>query len=313
MKIGLDMMGGDFAPIETCLGVKKFLASSKKEGVTVYAIGNKEQLEPLLNGVDTTKCIIIDAPEVVEMHEHPIKAFKEKPNSSISIGFYMLAKSEIDGFISAGNTGAMLVGSTQIIKPIEGVQRPTIPTLVPMTNGKYGVMLDVGINADCKPEHLLQFAILGSNYAEQVLHIQNPKVALLNIGEEEGKGNILAKATYPLLKDCKDINFIGNIEGRDVLTGKCDVIVCEGFTGNIILKMCESFYHIFHDEENIRDEYLDKFNFETYGGTPVLGINKTVIVGHGICKSDSFCTMIDQAANIAKSNLLESLKGKFIS
>jgi phosphate acyltransferase len=205
----------------------------------------------------------------------------------------------------------MLVGSAHIIKTIEGVLRPSIPTLVPYQTGGIGLLLDVGINADCKPEMLDQFAILGSNYAEHVLKIKNPRVGLLNIGEEEGKGNLLAKSTFPLLKENKYINFIGNIEGRDVLINKADVIICDGFTGNIILKLCESIYDIFNTQRNIKDTYLDHFNYENYGGTPVLGINKTVIVGHGISNASAFANMLQQGYTIASSNMAEKLKGKF--
>jgi phosphate acyltransferase len=313
MRIGLDMMGGDFAPNEACLGVINFLKSehANASDFVVYAIGNSAMLEPQLQHLPKEKCVIVHASQEIEMNEHPTKALKEKPESSISIGFQMLAMGKIDAFISAGNTGAMLVGAAFIIKPIDGVMRPTIPTLVPKTSGGYSLLLDVGINADCKPENLDQFATLGSNYAEHVLKINNPKIGLLNIGEEEGKGNLLAKATFPILKENKNLNFIGNIEGRDIFNGKADVIVCDGFTGNIVLKMAESVYHIFHEERKVKDDYLDTFNYELYGGTPVLGLNKTVIVGHGISNAAAFAQMIIQAGTIANSNMLEHLKGKF--
>jgi glycerol-3-phosphate acyltransferase PlsX len=244
------------------------------------------------------------------MNEHPTKALKEKPQSSISIGFHLLKNEQIDAFISAGNTGAMMVGTFYSIKAIEGVQRPTISTLVPRENGGYGLLLDVGINADCKPENLSQFAILGSLYSKHILNIDNPRVGLLNIGEEEGKGNLLAMATYPLLKENKQVNFIGNIEGRDIFTDKADVIVCEGFTGNVVLKMAESFHEV-AVRRNIQDEYLDKFNFEAYGGTPVLGVSKPVIIGHGISQGLAFKNMIQLAKQINESKLLEKIKESF--
>ena len=155
------------------------------------------------------------APQVIEMHEHPTRALKEKQKSSIAVGFQLLATNQIDAFISAGNTGAMLVGSLYNLKPIEGVLRPAISTIIPKENGSTGLLLDVGLNSDCKPEHLNQFATMGTVYAQNIMGIEHPRVALLNIGEEEGKGNLLAQATYPLLKENKHINFIGNIEGRD--------------------------------------------------------------------------------------------------
>jgi phosphate acyltransferase len=312
MKIGLDAMGGDFAPAEACKGIRQYLQSATTPtNAVIYAFGVKELLDPLLADIPADKLIIVDAPDVVAMNDHPTKALKEKPNSSISIGFGMLAQGKIDAFISAGNTGMMLVGAAMIIKTLPNVLRPSIPTIVPFQNGSKGLLLDVGINADCKPEMLDQFAVLGSNYAENVLKINNPRVGLLNIGEEEGKGNLLAKSTYPLLIANPHVNFIGNIEGRDVLANKADVIICDGFTGNIILKLCESIYDIFHTQRGVKDDYLNFFNYETYGGTPVLGINKTVIVGHGISNANAFENMINQAYTIASSNMPEQLLGKF--
>jgi phosphate acyltransferase len=312
MKIGLDMMGGDFAPHETCLGVKQFIASGELPDAIIMAIGPKDVLEPLLHDMPQDRVQIIDAPELVAMNEHPTKIFREKPNSPFTIGFGILAQGKIDAFISAGNTGAMLVGATMIVKPIPGVARPTIPTMLPFSNGRTGVIVDVGINADCKPENLEQFAVLGSNYVQHVYGTENPRVGLLNIGEEEGKGNILAKAAYDLLKNNPHINFVGNIEGRDVFIDKADVVVCDGFTGNIILKLSESFYHIFAKERGVKDEYLERFDHEKQGGTPVLGINKPVIVAHGISKAPAFQHMIHEAYQLAKSDLPETLKGKFV-
>jgi phosphate acyltransferase len=311
MKIGLDIMGGDFAPVESCLGVKQFLSSGTSPDVTLVALGPIDILESMLGDVKSDRLEFIDAPELVAMNEHPTKIFREKPQSSFTIGFGILAQGKIDAFISAGNTGAMLVGATMIIKPIPGVARPTIPTIVPYTNGNTAVLLDVGINADCKPENLEQFGVLGSNYAEHTYKITQPRVGLLNIGEEEGKGNLLAKAAFDLLKVNPHINFIGNIEGRDLFMDKADVIVCDGFTGNIVLKLSESIYHLFAEERGIKDEYLERFDHNKYAGTPVLGINKTVIVAHGISKADAFERMITQANDLAKSNLPETLKGKF--
>jgi phosphate acyltransferase len=241
------------------------------------------------------------------MHDHPTRALKEKPKSSIAVGFHLLATGETDAFISAGNTGAMLVGSLYALKPIEGVLRPTISTVVPKENGSTGLLLDVGLNSDCKPEQLNQFAIMGSVYAQLILGIDKPRVALLNIGEEEGKGNLLAQATYPLLKQNKHINFIGNVEGRDVFIDKADVIVCDGFTGNIILKLAESFFEI-TDRKQIKHEYFDLFNFENYGGTPVLGISKPVIIGHGISKGKAFKNMILLAQKMIEKDVMQKMK-----
>ena len=305
------MMGGDFAPLEAVKGIQLYLSETDSPA-TLFLTGDEAQLNPLLQEfhIPADRVKVVHAPQVIDMHEHPTKALKEKQQSSIAIGFHLLASGKTEAFISAGNTGAMLVGAMYSIKAIEGVQRPTISTIIPKENGKTGLLLDVGLNADCKPEHLNQFAILGSLYAQHILGIANPRVALLNIGEEEGKGNILAQNTYPLLKANPQINFTGNIEGRDVLEDKADVMVCEGFTGNVILKMAESIYDITH-RKNIRHEYFDLFNFELYGGTPVLGVAKPVIIGHGISHAKAFSNMIKVAQKMIETNLMDKMKGSF--
>lgn len=312
MRIGLDMMGGDYAPVEAVKGVKLFLDTVAADAHLVL-IGDEAALAPLLSAaqLDQSKYSIVHSSQVIGMNEHPTKALKEKQQSSISIGFHLLQNGKIDAFISAGNTGAMMVGTFYSIKAIEGVQRPTISTPVPRLDGSLGLLLDVGINADCKAENLLQFAILGSLYSKHILNVSNPTIGLLNIGEEEGKGNLLAQATYPLLKEHPDLNFIGNIEGRDVLTGKADVIVCEGFTGNVVLKMAESMHDI-AVQRNIKDEYMERFNFQNYGGTPVLGVSKPVIIGHGISKDIAFKNMIMLAQQMIETKLLEKIRESFV-
>lgn len=308
MKIGLDMMGGDFAPEEALNGIRQ-LESRVPE---LVLIGDEHKIKPLLGDLSNRSLHIVHAPEVIDMHEHPTRALKEKRKSSIAIGFHLLAKGEIDAFISAGNTGAMLVGSLYALKPIEGVLRPTISTIIPKENGTTGLLLDVGLNSDCKPEQLNQFATMGSVYAQNILGIENPRVALLNIGEEEGKGNLLAQATYPLLQENKHINFIGNVEGRDILVDKADVIVCDGFTGNIILKMAESLFDI-TKRKHIEHDYLDLFNFENYGGTPVLGISKPVIIGHGISRGKSFKNMILLAQKMIEKDIMSKLQAELVN
>jgi glycerol-3-phosphate acyltransferase PlsX len=312
MTIGLDMMGGDFAPREAVKGVVQYL-TEENASADLVLIGNQSQLAQLLSEhtVPGNRIKIVHAVQVIGMHEHPTKALKEKPQSSIAIGFYMLASGKMDAFISAGNTGAMLVGSLFSIKTLEGVLRPTISTLIPKENGGTGLLLDVGLNADCKPEQLNQFAVMGSVFAKTILGIENPKVGLMNVGEEEGKGNILCQATYPLLKENKHINFIGNVEGRDVLVDKADVMVCEGFTGNIILKLAESLYDI-TQRKNIQHEYFDRFNFENYGGTPVLGVNKPVIIGHGISHARAFKNMMLLAQKMIEKNVMARMKEELV-
>ena len=309
--IGLDMMGGDFAPAEAVKGTAAFLLENSAD-VLLSLIGDEEKIRAEIqrNDLPADRYNIIHAPQVIEMHEHPTKALKEKTQSSIAIGFQLLAAGKADAFISAGNTGAMMVGALFSIKTIEGVLRPTIGAYVPRENGTLGLLADVGLNSDCKPEHLNQFAVLGSLFAEHILKIKNPKIGLVNLGEEEGKGNMLAQAAYPLLKANTQINFIGNIEGRDILLDKADIMICEGFTGNIILKMAESIFDIVK-RRNIKDEYFDRFNFESYGGVPVLGVAKPVIIGHGISGSAAFKNMINTAVKMIETNLTGKIKESF--
>ncbi len=308
MMIGIDMMGGDYAPLEAVKGVGLYLAGHNIPA-TLLLIGDNDIIEKLLaeNHIPKENIRIVHAEQVIDMHEHPTRALKEKQQSSIAIGFQLLSTGKMDAFISAGNTGAMLVGALFSLEVLDGVIRPAISTIVPKVNGGTGILLDVGLNADCKPEHLNQFAIMGSVYAKLILGIEIPRVGLLNVGEEESKGNVLAKATYPLLKENKHIHFSGNVEGRHVLTDSADVMVCDGFTGNIILKMAESLYDI-SKERNVKDEFFSRFNFENYGGTPVLGITKPVIIGHGISGSRAFMNMIHLAQLMLEKDVMEKMK-----
>lgn len=304
-------MGGDLAPEEVLKGVENYF---KEGNVHVVLVGDEVKINASLShfSLPQDKFSIVHAPEVIGMHEHPTKALKEKKASSIAVGFHLLATEKIDAFISAGNTGAMLVGSLYALKPVEGVLRPTISSLLPKENGSVGLLLDVGLNSDCKPEQLNQFAIMGSVYAEHILGIASPRVALLNIGEEEGKGNLLAQATYPLLKENKHINFVGNIEGRDVFMDAADVVVCDGFTGNIILKLAESLFGI-TQRQGIDHDYFQRFNFENYGGTPVLGVSKPVIIGHGISKAKAFKNMLLLAQKMIEKDMLQKLRAELLS
>lgn len=312
MKIGIDLMGGDYAPREALEGVQQYFSEEGKADLVL--IGDEEKMAPLLSqhSFAPNRFSIVHAPEVIDFQDSPTRALKEKPRSSIAVGFHLLATGKTDAFISAGNTGAMLVGSLYALKPIEGVLRPTISTIIPKENGGTGLLLDVGLNSDCKPEQLNQFAIMGSVYAQNILGIDKPRVALLNIGEEEGKGNLLAQATYSLLKENKHIHFIGNVEGRDILLDKADVTVCDGFTGNVILKLAESLFEITH-KKAIHHEYFERFNFENYGGTPVLGISKPVIIGHGISKGKAFKNMIALAEKMIEKEVMKKLQAELVS
>ncbi len=311
IKIGLDMMGGDFAPVEAVKGVAAFFAEHNKD-IQLVLIGDEEKIKEqlALHQLPAQGYTIVHASQVIEMHEHPTKALKEKQQSSIAIGFKLLASGETDAFISAGNTGAMMVGALFSIGAIEGILRPTIGAYMPRENGTIGLLLDVGLNADCKPENLNQFAILGSLYATHILKIDNPRVGLVNLGEEEGKGNLLAQATYPVLKENNLIKFVGNIEGRDILMDKADIMVCDGFTGNVVLKLAESIFDI-TQRRNIRDEHFDRFNFEAQGGVPVLGVAKPVIIGHGISHATAFKNMIVIASRMIEADLISKIRESF--
>jgi phosphate acyltransferase len=311
--IGIDMMGGDYAPLEAVKGAAEYLQQANTS-VQLSLIGDEQKVNEVLaiHPLPTQQYHIVHAPQIIEMHEHPTKALKEKPQSSIAVGFQLLAANKINAFISAGNTGAMMVGALFSIKKIQGVLRPTIGAYMPRENGTLGLLVDVGLNADSKPENLAQFATLGSLFAEHILNIPNPKVGLVNLGEEEGKGNMLAQATYPLLKQNTQINFVGNIEGRDILLNKSDVMVCDGFTGNVVLKMAESIYDIVK-RRNIDDEHFERFNFETYGGVPVLGVDKPVIIGHGISGATAFKNMIRIANSMIETDLSGKIQASFLS
>ena len=313
MNIGIDIMGGDFAPLEAVKGVQRFFEHNADSSVHLTLIGDTQAALPYMSYIDAYKerFTFLPTTQVIEMDEHPTKAFKEKPNSSIAVGFGLLAHKKIDAFIGAGNTGAMMVGAMYSVKTVEGILRPTIASFVPRQDGRFNLLLDVGINADCKPEHLVQFAQLGSIYLEKVMNIDKPRVSLLNIGEEEGKGNILAQATYPLLKETSNINFVGNTEGRDIFSDKAEVFVCEGFVGNIVLKLAESVYHIFKEERGFQDDFLDNFNYEIYGGTPILGINAPVMIGHGISSARAFDNMITNIEKIVRSELITAFQSAF--
>ncbi len=311
INIGLDMMGGDFAPREAVKGAAEYLRSHP-EDVRLLLIGDEEKIRSAISAdpIPGTHYEIVHAPQAIEMHEHPTKALKEKPDSSIAIGFGLLAAGKTDAFISAGNTGAMMVGALFTIKTIEGVLRPTIGAYIPREDGTLGILVDVGLNADCKPENLNQFAVLGTLFAKHILKINDPRTGLVNLGEEEGKGNLLTQAAFPLLKENKRLHFIGNIEGRDILSDKSDVMVCEGFTGNVVLKFAESIYDTIK-RRNISDEHFERFNFETYGGVPVLGVSKPVIIGHGISGSKAFENMINVASLMISTDLTEKIKESF--
>ena len=311
MRLGVDIMGGDFAPEHTLLGAIQAWKELPQDAKLVL-IGDKDAMLPILQREQVPADVfeIVHTTEVIAMSDHPTKAFQQKQDSSITVGFHLLKEGKIDSFASAGNTGAMLVGSMFTVKAIPGILRPAIASLLPKFNGGWGLILDVGVNADCKPEVLQQFAVLGSIYAQNILHKSKPTVGLLSIGEEEEKGNLLVKEPHQLLKDTKEISFIGNVEGRDLFNDKADVIVCDGFTGNVILKQAESFYHLIKMRD-IKDAYFDRFNYEDYGGTPILGINSAVIIAHGISKAKAIKNMILLSKEVVEVKLAAKISAAF--
>ena len=307
MKVGLDVMGGDFAPKATIAGA--ILAKQEMSADNqIILIGPKDLILDELSeaATDRDSFLIEHAPDVIGMAESPTKAIVQKPHSSIAHGFTMLKHHSIDAFASAGNSGAMVVGSIFSVNTIQGIIRPCSSAIIPKENGKVSILLDVGTNPDVRPDFMYQFGILGSIYAESVYKISNPRVGLLNLGEEEEKGNLLTSAAFKLMSDSHDFNFIGNIEGRDIFKDKADVIVCDGFTGNVILKLMESIYRILI-KRGLTDEYIHRMNYENYGGTPLLGINSSVIVGHGISSANAIKNMIMLAKEVAEIQLFKKI------
>jgi glycerol-3-phosphate acyltransferase PlsX len=307
MVIALDVLGGDFAPEAALAGAKLFLDQQPAE-VTLLLIGPEEViLQGLGIYAQRENVKIHHAPDQIGMGEHPTKAFREKPQSTIAQGFSLLKQKAADVFCSAGNTGAMLVGSMFTIHAVEGIIRPAIASFVPREAGGYGIILDVGANADTKADVLVQFGEMGSLYAEHVMGISNPRVALMNMGEEEQKGTLLTQSAHQLFKVNERVNFIGNIEGRDVFNDKCDVIVCDGFVGNVILKQAESFYDLVK-KRGFGDEFFERFNYEQIGGSPILGINANVVIGHGVSSPEAIKNMLNTSMHMADSHFSDILK-----
>lgn len=305
-------MGGDYAPEAAVKGAVLALDAIGPDS-RIVLFGDEAKIKSVLaaENCPAERFDIVATTEVIEMGDHPAKAFQAKADSSITVGFGYLAKGAIDGFASAGSTGAMMVGSMYAVKPIEGVIRPTISSIVPTVTGRPALLLDVGLNVDCKPEVLAQYGLIGSIYAEAVLGIAKPRVAVLNIGEEETKGNAQTKATYELLKEDDRIEFVGNVEGSYIFTGKvADVIVCDGFVGNTVLKMAEGLYRI-NKAQGGGNAFWDAMNYENVGGTPVLGVNAPVVIGHGISSALAIKSMILSTERCIRVDLTAKLQRAF--
>lgn len=313
VRLGVDAMGGDFAPEAVVLGAIQALDKVGNDA-RIVLFGDVKAITEICNreGCSTDKFDIVPTTEVIAMGDHPAQAFKNKPNSSIAVGFGYLKAGRIDGFASAGSTGAMLVGSMYSVKAIEGVIRPAISSHIPMASGGTALLLDVGLNVDCRPDVLHQYGIIGDMYAKHVLGIEKPRVGLLNIGEEPSKGNLTTRAAYEIMDNNGVYNFVGNVEGKHIFSGKvADVIVCDGFVGNIVLKMAESLYPIGKAVGMGEIPFFSSLNYEYVGGTPVLGINSPVIIGHGCSSPKAVCGMILQTEKTARANLSDKLREIF--
>lgn len=311
MRIGLDILGGDYAPEATVKGAILATASLPADARLVL-IGDEAAILSICHreNFDPSVFEIVHTTESIGMGEHPARAFTQKPQASVVLGFKLLHQGKIDGFASAGNTGAMMVGAMQVIRSIPGIIRPCIAATVPRPSGPPLLLLDVGLNPDCSQEELDQYAILGNLYARQVLGIEAPRVGLLNIGEEEGKGNLVTKAAHQLMKGSANYDFVGNLEGNDLFGDKADVMVCDGFVGNVMLKMAEAFYTMIR-RRKIVDDFFEKFNFVHYGGTPVLGINAPVLIAHGISNDIAIKNLILHTMGVINGSLCEKIKEAF--
>ncbi len=305
-------MGSDHGPVVP-IRAAALAAQELPEGVRLVLIGDAERIASGLQeaGSDPAAFDIVSSQDDITFDDNPTRALQAKPRSSISIGFHLLKEGKLDAFASTGNTGAMLVGSVFSVKPIAGVIRPCIPSVVPKENGSYGILVDVGANADCKADVLSQFGLLGSMLAKHVYHIAEPRVGLLNIGEEEKKGDLLRQATFELMRDQKQYRFIGNVEGRDLFNDKADVYVTDGFTGNVVLKAVEAFHDLL-EQRGVHEPFFDRFNYENYGGLPVLGVNGNVIIGHGISNEATIKNMILFTREVVESRLNDRIREALI-
>jgi glycerol-3-phosphate acyltransferase PlsX len=308
MRIGLDVSGGDFAPQSTLESIPLLLHELPKEDQLIL-FGDEEQIQNYLQsaGINEARLEVVHAPGVIEMGDSPLKAFQQKKDSSIVIGFEWLRKGKIDGFASAGNSGAMMVGSVYAINTIPGVIRPSSAVMVPKLDGGNNIIMDVGTNPDAKPDVLYQYGFLGALYARYVLGINNPRVGLLNIGQEEKKGNLLVQSAFLLMKETTDYNFIGNVEGRDLFNDRADVVITDGFTGNVVIKQIQAMYRLM-EKRGLLDDYFSRFNYEIHGGSPIIGINGAVVIGHGISSPLAIKNMMLLLHNVAMSGLNDQIR-----
>ncbi len=328
VKVALDAHGGDNAPKEVVKGALQAIKAYPE--LQVFLVGVEELINKELEGVeyDKERLVIVNATEIISMAEPPVAAIRKKKNSSIVIGMTMVKNKEADAFVSCGSTGAVLVGGQVIVGRIKGVERPPLAPLIPTAKG-FSLLIDCGANVDSKPSNLLQFAKMGSIYMNKMMGVDNPRVAIVNIGTEEEKGNALVKDTYPLLKGCPDINFIGSVEARDIPAGYCDVIVCDAFVGNVILKLYEGLGNTLITKikesmlSNARSKMgaalvkpalkktLKGFSASEYGGAPLLGLKGLVLKGHGNSKAGEIKNALEQCIKYKDSGMLDILSESF--
>lgn len=311
MRIGLDAMGGDFAPVATVAGAVA-ACSQLTEKDKIVLFGDKAVLEQELQKHDAPRRAIeiVHTEQVIDMHDKPIRALREKPASSLSVGVRYLQQGKIDSFASAGNTGAVLVGAMYSVGVVQGFIRPALAAFIPKENGGMSILVDVGANPDTKPDVLYQFGLVGYLYAKNVMNITNPRVGLLNIGEEAEKGNQQCLATYRLMSQSSDFNFIGNVEPRELFKDNCEVFVCDGFVGNILLKNIEAMCRLFMKRH--QDEFVSRFNYEIYGGLPLLGANGVVIIGHGVSSAKAIENMLLQSKSVYESQVIQKIQQSFL-
>ena len=327
VRVAVDAMGGDKAPFVTVKGAVD--AVKESDNLKVFLVGQKDKVESELSkyDFDSSKIEVVDATEVIEMAEPPVMAIRKKKDSSIVKAMYMVNHGEADAYVSAGSTGATLVGGQVIVGRLKGVDRAPLAPLIPTEKGN-SLLIDCGANVDARANHLVQFAKMGTVYMENIMGIKNPTVAIVNIGAEEEKGNALVKETFPLLKNCPDINFIGSIEARDIPAGYADIIVCEAFTGNVILKMYEgvakSMMHVIKKSlmgnlktkigalliKNDLKKSLSDYSLEKYGGAPMLGLKGLVVKTHGSSSDIEIKNSILQCVTFTEQKISEKISAK---
>ncbi len=329
VRVVVDAMGGDFAPEEPVKGAVAALA--EREDLHIILVGQEDVIRRELEKAEYPKerLSVVHAGEVIETGEPPVNAIRKKKDSSIVVGMNLVKKGEADAFISSGSTGAVLVGGQLIVGRIRGIERPPLAPLIPTERGM-ALLIDCGANVDARSSHLVQFAKMGSIYMENIMGVKTPKVGLVNIGAEEEKGNALVKETYPLLKECKDINFTGNVEARDIPAGVCDVVVCEAFVGNVILKLYEGVGATMLKKikgglmSSLRSkigavlikpalkETMKAFDATQYGGAPMLGLNGLVVKTHGSAKAGEIKNAVFQAIQFKQQRINEKIKENMI-